>query len=70
MLAGASVAVSAGANLVVKGAIDLVLLCTENGGEIVGHGDQSTVERVRGHLVWEERSGGEKMTVKGHDKEE
>jgi hypothetical protein len=36
--------VSAGANLVVEGTIDLVLFCTENGGEIVGHDDQLTVE--------------------------
>lgn len=35
----ASVAMSAGSDLVVEGAIDLVLLGTENGGEIVGHDD-------------------------------
>lgn len=34
---GAAVAVTAGANLVVEGAIDLVLLGTEDGGEVVGH---------------------------------
>jgi hypothetical protein len=29
--------VAAGANLVVEGAVDLVLLGTEDGGEVVGH---------------------------------
>lgn len=38
MLAGAAITVSACADLVVEGAIDLVLLGTENGSEIVGHG--------------------------------
>lgn len=33
----AAVAVAAGANLVVEGAVDLVLLGTEDGGEVVGH---------------------------------
>jgi hypothetical protein len=37
MLARAPVAVAACADLVVEGAIDLVLLGTEDGGEIVGH---------------------------------
>jgi hypothetical protein len=34
----AAVAVAAGADLVVEGAVDLVLLGTEDGGEVVGHG--------------------------------
>lgn len=38
VLPGASVAVSAGADLVVEGAVDFVLLRSENRGEIVGHG--------------------------------
>lgn len=38
VLAGAAVTVSAGADLVVERAIDLVLLGTENGCEIVRHG--------------------------------
>ena len=40
MFAGASVSVSACTNLVVEGAIDLVLLGTENGSEISGHGER------------------------------
>jgi len=35
----ATVAVAARANLVVEGAVDLVLLGTKNGGEVVGHYD-------------------------------
>lgn len=38
MLPGAPIAVSAGADLVIEGAIDLVLFRTKNGREIVGHG--------------------------------
>ena len=38
MLPGAAVTVSAGTDLVVEGAVDLVLFRTENGGEIGGHG--------------------------------
>ena len=38
MLPGAPVTVSAGTDLVVEGAVDLVLFRTENGGEIGGHG--------------------------------
>jgi hypothetical protein len=30
--------VAAGADFVVEGAVDLVLLGTEDGGEVVGHG--------------------------------
>jgi len=37
MLARAAVTVAACTDLVVEGAIDLVLLGTENGGEVVGH---------------------------------
>ena len=39
MLPGAAVAVSARADLVVERAVDFVLLCAEDGGEVVGHGD-------------------------------
>jgi hypothetical protein len=38
VFARASVAVAAGADFVVEGAVDLVLLGTEDGGEVVGHG--------------------------------
>lgn len=38
VLSGAAVTVSACANLVVKGAVDLVLLGTEDRREVVGHG--------------------------------
>lgn len=37
MFARAAVAVTAGADLVVETAVDLVLLGTEDGGEVVGH---------------------------------
>lgn len=37
MFARAAVTVSAGADLVVKRAVDLVLLGSEDGGEVVGH---------------------------------
>lgn len=37
VFARAAVAVTACADLVIEGAIDLVLLGTENGGEVVGH---------------------------------
>ena len=38
VFARASVAVAAGADFVVEGAVDLVLLGTEDGGEVVSHG--------------------------------
>ena len=37
MLARASVTVAARADFVVEGAVDLVLLGTEDGGKVVGH---------------------------------
>jgi hypothetical protein len=37
VFARAAVAVTAGADLVVEGAVDLVLLRSEDGGEVVGH---------------------------------
>ena len=37
MLARASVTVAAGTNFVVEGAVDLVLLGTEDGREIISH---------------------------------
>lgn len=37
VLAAAAVAVAAGADLVVEGAVDFVLLGAEDGGEVVGH---------------------------------
>jgi len=39
VFARAAVAVAAGADLVVEGAVDLILLRAEDGGEVVGHGD-------------------------------
>jgi hypothetical protein len=38
VFARAAVAVTAGADFVVEGAVDLVLLRTKDGGEVVGHG--------------------------------
>lgn len=37
MLSRASIAMAAGADLVVEGTVDFVLLRAKNGGEIVGH---------------------------------
>ena len=37
MLARTPVAVAAGADFVVEGAVDFVLLCAEDGGEVLGH---------------------------------
>lgn len=37
MFSRAAVAVATGANFVVEGTVDFVLLGTEDGGEIVGH---------------------------------
>lgn len=45
VFSGAAVTVSACADLVVEGAIDLVLLGTEDGCEVVGHDGSSGVER-------------------------
>lgn len=45
VFARAAVTVAAGADFVVERAIDLVLLCAEDGGEVVGHG--GVVVRVR-----------------------
>lgn len=39
MFTGAAISVPTCADLVVERAIDLVLLCTENGSEIVGHSE-------------------------------
>ena len=40
---GAALTVAAGANLEVEGAVDLVLLGAEDGGEVLRHDDQSIV---------------------------
>lgn len=37
MFSRAAVTVAAGTNFVVEGAVDFVLLSTEDGGEVVGH---------------------------------
>lgn len=39
MFARTAIAMATGADFVVERTVDLVLLCTEDGGEIVGHGD-------------------------------
>ena len=51
MFARAAVAVTACADLVVEGAIDLVLLGTEDGGEVVGHDGLVQVLSVAGVRV-------------------
>ena len=61
MLARAAVAVPAGADFVVEGAVDFVLLGTEDGGEIVGHGASIEIERGGG---WDRRMRSE-VEVKG-----
>ena len=37
MFSRATIAVTAGADFVVKGTVDFVLLCAKDGGEVVGH---------------------------------
>lgn len=55
VLARAAVAVAAGADLVVEGAVDLVLLRAEDGGEV------AVGKRGRGELVWDvDFSGGDR----------
>lgn len=39
VFAGAAIAVAAGADLIVEGAVDFILLCSEDGGEEVSHFD-------------------------------
>ena len=62
MLARAAVAVPAGADFVVEGAVDFVLLCAKDGGEVVGHGAVVEIER-RDELVRE--VGSERRKFKG-----
>lgn len=50
VFARAAVAVAAGADFVVEGAVDLVLLCAEDGGEIVGHDEMRC--GVEAAVVW------------------
>ncbi len=48
MFARAAVTVSAGADLVVEGAVDFVLLGSEDRGEVVGHCREGAIKkRVR-----------------------
>lgn len=62
VLAAAAVAVPAGADLVVEGAVDFVLLRAEDGGEVAGGGGRkSTLARRCG-----EREGGGKRGLLGH----
>ena len=51
MLARAAVAVAAGADLVVEGTVDFVLLGAEDGGEVVGHFESACCEAVEGVYV-------------------
>jgi hypothetical protein len=51
MFSGAAVAVSAGADFVVEGAVDFVLFGSEDGGEIIGHVDGWRVEEKE-VVVW------------------
>lgn len=46
MFSRAAVAVTAGTDFVVEGAVDLVLFCAEDGGEIVSHTVLLTMCRV------------------------
>ena len=72
MLSRASVAMSACTDLVVEGAINLVLLGTEDGSEVVGHGECSelwaskaeSVRNMRKRSHWYRRSDGD-----GEDKD-
>ena len=43
VFARAAVAVAAGADFVVETAVDFVLFCAEDGGEVVGHGEIGAV---------------------------
>ena len=57
VLAAAAVAVPAGADLVVEGAVDFVLLRAENGGEVAGLGEEQVSLEVWGgrrkeRLTW------------------
>lgn len=55
MFARAAIAVAAGANLVVEGAIYFVLLCAENGGEVTGWWvlvENLTKSREERQLTW------------------
>lgn len=56
MLSRASVAMSACTDLVVEGAINLVLLGTEDGSEVVGHGECSEIWASKAESVAKEKS--------------
>jgi hypothetical protein len=60
VFARASVAVTACADLVVEGAVNLVLLGTENGGEVVGHDG----------LLWRLSVAGVRVVCKDREMEE
>ncbi len=45
---GASIAVTAGSNLEVEGTVDFVLLGTENGSQVLGHGERLLEQEVLG----------------------
>lgn len=69
MLSGAAVAVSACANLVVEGAVDLVLLGTEDGSEVVGHGECLS-EMLVDQLVRDADEGREREVVRAGEAKE
>jgi len=46
---GAAIAVTAGPDLEVEGAIDFVLLGTENGSQVLGHGELLREQVLRRH---------------------
>lgn len=52
VLATAAVAVSAGADFVVEGAVDFVLLRAEDGGEVVGHACEYVEGLKAGGVIW------------------
>lgn len=45
---GASIAVTAGPDLEVEGTVDFVLLGTENGSQVLGHGERLLEQEVLG----------------------
>ena len=62
VLARTPIAVAAGADFVVEGAVDFVLLCAEDGGEILGHDEDGS-----GVGFSEERGSGEARAIRGKE---
>lgn len=59
VFARTAIAVAAGADLVVKGAVDFVLLGAEDGGEVVGH-----IAADWGVCVWRGKTGEKKDQIR------